>query len=191
MERTVGVVILNGLVFAGGASTRFGSDKFVYPWEGLAMGLRAARALLAVCNSAVWLQGGTTLHEEVVGLASRTGPREGSGPLGALADAEPWCDGDVLLTMPCDVPRFGANELQQLVDALGPDHDVAFAQTQGEDGAGATHWLLGAWRRDTVAKACRSFDAGERSVHGFAATLFCSFVEFDEAIVQNVNERPL
>lgn len=182
---------VNGLIFAGGGSTRFGSDKFLYPWDGVAMGLRAARALLAVCNSSVWLQGGTAQHVEIAGLASRSGHREGSGPLGALADAEPWCDGDVLLTMPCDVPRFGANELQQLVDALGPDNDVTFAQTQTEDGGSTTHWLLGAWRRDTVAAACTSFDSGERSVHGFAATLCCSFVQFDEAIVQNVNERPL
>lgn len=174
-----------GALLAGGASSRFGEDKFLYEHEGEALGLRAARALSGVATSGCWLQGGLREHATLTGLEIRTGGREGSGPLGALVDALECSPADVLVSLPCDMPGIRSEDLARLVASLADDADAAVAVADSR-----RHWLVAAWNvrsRDVLGSA---FDAGERSVHGAVGTMLIVEVPMEERVLTNLNRRP-
>lgn len=174
-----------GALLAGGASSRFGEDKFIYPVDGVAMGLRAARALGAIATEGCWLQGGRPEHASLTGLDLRIGDREGNGPLGALIDALEGCTADVLLSLPCDVPYIRADDLRLLCGGIDDRHDVAVAVSGDRQ-----HWLVAAWRTSSHDLLRASFDAGERAVHRAASSLRMVEVPLDPHAVTNVNLRP-
>ena len=179
---------VSGMVFAGGKSSRFGSDKFMFPVDGVPMGVRSVQALTAVCTDAVWLQGGEALHEHVAGVPRRMGWREGSGPLGALLDALETCDVATLVTLPCDVPGITGTDVQRLVDALSLDTHVSVACSVLPDGAQEHNWLIAAWSLDALPRVIDAYDGGIRSMHEVARSLSMVSVELGAAAMRNVNE---
>jgi len=179
-----------GAVYAGGLSTRFGRDKFIYEVNGVAMGLHAARVLTEVCSNDVWLQGGLPSYEELTGLSVRTGRREGSGPLGALADALEMCKGDLLFTLPCDTPFVMAKDLCLLEDSLDESDDAAIAGSRREDGSLEWHWLIAAWRIRTCETIVQSHDNGLRAMFSLKDFLRLRVVEMSAESVTNLNEQP-
>lgn len=185
LERVARVSSVCGVLLAGGASSRFGEDKFVYEIDGEALGLRAARALSGVATAGCWLQGGLSEHAMLTGLEIRSGSREGSGPLGALVDALECCPSEVLVSLPCDMPAIRSDDLARLVASLGPDADAAVAV-----GDSRRHWLVAAWnvgRRHLLGSA---YDSGERSVHRAVGSMLIVDVPMDERVLTNLNRRP-
>lgn len=173
------------MLLAGGSSSRFGEDKFLFVHEGVPLGLRAARALTGVATAGCWLQGGTLTHANLTGLEIRTGDREGSGPLGALVDALECCEGDVLVSVPCDLPGIRAEDLAQLTAAMDGDADVAVAVADSRH-----HWLVAAWKVHCTRALADAYRAGERSVHGALASMHVADVMFDPVVLTNLNRKP-
>ena len=103
-----------GVVLAGGRSTRFGSDKFLYPYEGTEMGLRAIRSLQPVVDRIV-VAGRRDLpdswHAHPV-----FGEREGSGPLGAILDASEHSPARRVVVVPCDMPNLTSAAIDKLIE---------------------------------------------------------------------------
>jgi molybdopterin-guanine dinucleotide biosynthesis protein A len=179
-----------GVLLAGGSSSRFGEDKFLFVFENLPMGVRCAKALGGACDVA-WIQGGIPQYGTLTSLDVRMGHREGSGPLGAIIDAMESCAGSVLLTLPCDVPRVSSEDLMRMVSCLDEDHDVAIATSIQECGSVTHHWLIGAWRISSLPILREQFASGIRAVHRAAERISVLDVPFEPGVVLNMNERPL
>ena len=102
-----------GYVLTGGRSSRFGSDKALYPFRGKAMALWVAEAVLAHVPT-VTLVGDPNLHSSL-GIPVIPDQVPGTGPLGgivaALAHAKcQWC-----LIAACDMPLVGGAPLAALI----------------------------------------------------------------------------
>ena len=116
-----------GAILAGGASSRFGSDKALALHEGRPLIAHVADALLAQCDGLVicgraW--GGHVALEDV--------PRPGLGPMGGLCAALHHAQAagfEAVLAAPCDLLGVGRA-------ADWPAPGPAVAQDQ---------WLLGMW----------------------------------------------
>lgn len=185
VEWTARVSGVCGALLAGGTSSRFGEDKFLFVYDGEALGLRAAKALAAVATAGCWLQGGTRAHAALTGLPIRTGRREGSGPLGALTDALESCDAEVLVSLPCDMPGIRSEDLARLVASVNADVDVAVAFADSRH-----HWLVAAWSVRCRQSLIDAFEAGERAVHRALASMRVADVAFDTESLTNLNRRP-
>ena len=102
-----------GYVLTGGRSSRFGSDKAIYPFRGKAMALWVAEAVLAHVPT-VTLVGDPDLHSSL-GMPVIPDQVTGAGPLGgivaALAHAKcEWC-----LIAACDMPMVAGAPLAALI----------------------------------------------------------------------------
>jgi molybdopterin-guanine dinucleotide biosynthesis protein A len=86
------------------------------------------------------------------------------GPLAGIEAAADSVSGDVLLLLPCDLPRLAATVpallLKQLQDQ--PEADAVYAQT-----ADRAHYLCAALRRRCLDSLSEHLDAGERSMRGW------------------------
>jgi molybdopterin-guanine dinucleotide biosynthesis protein A len=134
-----------GAILAGGASSRFGSDKALATFEGRPLIAHVADALLTGCDALVICGRDWGGHR-----ALADSPVPGLGPMGGLcaalqhAEAEGFAD---VLAAPCDllgVAGAGAR--------LGPGPAVADGQ-----------WLLGLWPA-TLAGALRGLLQAEGAV---------------------------
>lgn len=146
---------LLGVVLAGGRSSRFGSDKALALYRGVAL-LDHAVAALEPLVAEVAVAGRT--HPGLRTIADSPAP--GLGPLGglngalALAAAEGF---DAVLSVPCDVPDLDS-VLPLLLDDGGP---ATFADLP----------VCGLWpARLSEALAVRLRTGSERSMRGWAAS---------------------
>src|SRR5579884_3354907 len=74
-----------GYVLVGGRSSRFGSDKAIFPWQGRPLALRVAEQVLRAAGS-VALVGNPEIYKHL-GLPVIPDPVSGAGPLAGLAAA--------------------------------------------------------------------------------------------------------
>src|SRR5262245_30199836 len=106
---------LAGVVVAGGASSRFGSDKALAILDGLTLVERAWRALGAVCVDVVVASAGRVLLRSALHVAD--GP--GQGPAAAVLGAAAQRPGHALLVLACDLPRVPVALLERIVATSG------------------------------------------------------------------------
>lgn len=113
-----------GVVLAGGASSRMGTDKALILWRGASLAEHALRRLRAVCREVVVADRGRGV---VAGARSvEDGP--GQGPAAALLGAARVAPGRSLLVLACDLPAVPESFLAELVRrhrASGADCVVA------------------------------------------------------------------
>ena len=106
-----------GAILAGGASSRFGSDKAVALFHGVPLIDHVAAALWAQ-TSALIVVG--RKHGSLVSVADHPAP--GLGPLGAIAGALRWAKANgyaAVLSAPCDAPLL-PRDLQAVLGGDGP-----------------------------------------------------------------------
>jgi molybdopterin-guanine dinucleotide biosynthesis protein A len=135
------------VVPAGGASTRFGSDKVAVLLDRVLAGLPAGVPVVCVGPPRA-TPGRTDVHWV------RESP-PGSGPLAAVATAvlsgpAELADVPVVVLSGADMPHIGA-AVPPLVDALAASDDVDVAVLV--DGTGARQPLASAWRRPSLVAA--------------------------------------
>ena len=104
-----------GVVVAGGASTRFGSDKAMAVLDGETLVARAHRTLSEVCAEIVVADAGRGLLAGVVSVPD--GP--GQGPIAAVLGAARHRPGRALLVLACDLPRVPAALLRRIAGEPG------------------------------------------------------------------------
>ncbi len=176
----------HGVILAGGASRRFGSDKSLAEVDGEVLVLRVADSMARAGLASVTLVGAADPVVSRTGLTNLADRWPGEGPLGglltALVDAG---DHAGVLVCGCDHPDLDPEVLMSLMEAADQGADVAVARA-GED---TPQWLVSAWRASTASALQRAFDAGERSPSRAAiqAGLRLVFVDADPSAVADID----
>jgi molybdopterin-guanine dinucleotide biosynthesis protein A len=159
-----------GAIFAGGASSRFGSDKAEALWQGKAL-IDHVIARLRPQVDALVLLGGAG-RGDLATLPDRPGP--GLGPLGGLNaslhaahhDGFEW-----VLTAPCDSPLLPSDYHALLRTTVLQQDCWATFVVSGE----RRHPAFGLWRTalaDTLdAYLTNANQPSDRAVHRFASTV--------------------
>ncbi len=151
-----------GAVLAGGASSRFGSDKALAAAGDLLLGQRVVAALRAGGVDPIVALGGNA--GATLGLVTVADAEPGGGPLPALSQALGYFGRGHVLVCPCDLPLLDGEHVGLLVDALhrldddGPPMAVV-AQVDGRPEPSLaiwpTSWALSA--RRAVSDGRRAF----------------------------------
>lgn len=156
-------MIVAGLLLAGGRSTRFGTDKSVFPLaDGLMMDrpLRALRAVCAMTAVSARPDGGAAAHAADLGLTClHDRPGDPEGPLAGLRAGMDWAQTQGaawLATAPCDGPTIDAARIRGLVAAVAAGAPAAVARSSF-----GLEPLLAVWPVDEgLRRVAAALDAG-------------------------------
>lgn len=163
-----------GVVLAGGASRRYGSDKALALLNGAPLLERViARARPQVAELAL---SGTAREGFPLPVIADLVPD--AGPLAALCASLAWAEQKAIplvATFSCDAPFFPTDLVETLCAGLG-DHDVAVAGL-----AGVIHPTFALWKMAAREKAMAAFADGTRSLHGAIAAARSTVVDFSAA----------
>lgn len=174
---------LTGLILAGGAARRFGSDKAGYTFRG--------RTLLEHVYAAVE----PLVGEVLISVQSRedapSGPaarivrdrKPGLGPMAGLhagleAAGTPW-----LLVAPCDMPFLTRDALATLVRRCRPEISAVVAV----DRDGQIQPLCACYHRSILPIVERRLESENRSLHGLLDDLDIEEVHLPDRTLLNVN----
>lgn len=199
MDRTVGLIVSRvvGIVLAGGASRRFGSDKLAARLDGRPLVLRTLEtvSLVAGVEHVIVVAPAPPSEPEWLGPVRATGAsivRDDvafAGPLAALAGAlRALPDDAVAIVVGGDMPFLDPVVLGRLVDDVaGGDTDVAFLQS--DDRGHPLPLAVGVGPGRAVADELLRRD--ERSLRAFidAFGARSARTAFDPAILRDV-DRP-
>jgi len=155
--------LVRGYVLAGGASSRFGTDKALAELQGKSMLARTAEVVAsACCDVAVVAAESKVSHPQARNVPDRW---PGEGPLGgiltALLDAgqnssqESWC-----LIVSCDMPFLTEEWLAFLVKRAAESGGEALVSQN----AGRFEPLCACWKSSASAVILTMFDGGTRKV---------------------------
>jgi molybdenum cofactor guanylyltransferase len=170
---------VRAFVLAGGASTRFGSDKARYKINGLAMVVRVAKAFESagfqvsiIARDNRLLDCGFPLLVE-----SETGPLH---PLaGVIAGLESLEAGESALFAPCDVPFLSTVDINALATSAAPAIAVSIDSEK-------THPLIAHYNKRLLTLA-RAILAAEGPVRDFASE--AALVPMSEVSLSNLNYK--
>ena len=170
------MIAILGVVFAGGQSTRFGSDKALALMEGFPLIAHAAR-LLRPFVAVLAISGRPVM--DGFDLAIPDWPNPQLGPLGGLCGALRYGEAhgySAILSLPCDTPDVPPSALSALLTHGGP----AYLQDTP---------VIGLWpcRLATALSAHLAADL-PRSVRGWSSLISAEPIAVD-ARITNVN-RP-
>ncbi len=181
-----------GLVLAGGRSTRFGGEKAVALLQAKPLMLWCAQALDGVCdvvaiNARRGSQSETLARSAGFSLVFDD-PAHPAGPLAGVAAGLEWATTqgcETLVTLPCDTPLVGVEQLGRLIERLkdgGPAAAYAIAD-------GRVQGLCAAWRLDVADHLDASLARGEHpAVHRWLGELGAAPVLFvDPRPFDNIN----
>jgi len=154
---------VRGYVLAGGASSRFGTDKALAEFQGQTMLARTAKLLATAVSNAKIVSSAAKLSD----AAYRTIPDRwpGEGPLGgiltALLDAQRECNTNAWsLIISCDMPFLTVEWLRILAErALQSGAEAVVPKS-------AQGWepLCACWRVSAAEIVLPNFEAGTRKV---------------------------
>jgi molybdopterin-guanine dinucleotide biosynthesis protein A len=174
-------------VLAGGKSSRFGSNKSLAMVGTQHMAVVVANNLRSAFGGEVRLVGADPFTSSEIGLATILGPREGSGPLGAIVDAMESSESELIAFAPNDTPYFSSECFTALLLKIEESESDAVVVVDDSDSP-RTHWLLSVWRKDPCLSVLRDeYESGVRSVHAAVNDLKITSVRCDAALVRNIN----
>lgn len=153
---------VTGYVLAGGASSRFGSDKSLAEIAGLPMYRRMQDLLRSVCSDVrvVIASGGAERNGAMV----VTDRWPGEGPLGGIitallmtaeADASEWN-----LILGCDMPFLTTHWLRYVKERA----EGSRAEVIAPESRNGLEPLCAIWRTNAAAKLQTAFDSGVRKI---------------------------
>ena len=160
-----------GVVFAGGASRRYGRDKALARLDGVPLLQRVVDRFAPQVNALV-ISGEPRAEISVPAIPDRS---QSAGPLAALcsllrlAGQHGW---PLVATVSCDTPFIPAHIVARLAAAL-KDHDCAVASR-----GGVRHPTCVLWTTRACAEVEAAFEAGVRSLHGAVSRLDAVEVDF-------------
>ena len=169
---------LTGVLLVGGASSRFGSPKALFRYEGETLAERAWRVLGEACDArlAVGKRGdGLALPFPLVDDGTDV-----RAPLAGLVAGLRAAETERCVVIPVDCPELTASELRALADACD-GHDAAVPQTGP---------LPGCYGRSALPALERRLAAGELRLRDALNELRTARVELPEASLVNLNAPP-
>lgn len=169
-----------GVVLAGGASSRMGTDKAFIEIDGVPMVMRAVRTLRAAGAVPTLAVGGDRDRLNALGLDVVEDRYPGEGPLGGVITALEALDShgdalDAVVTMPCDVISPDAAAVRRVLAGLAAAADSADGSAAADlivpIGAGVPQWAHAAWRRRCLGPLTEAFERGVRALREVARQL--------------------
>ncbi len=188
--------LVTGVVLAGGRGARMGGiDKGLQLFEGLPLALHALQKLQQQVGT-VMLNANRHL-DQYRDFGVPMWPDESPeyvGPLAGFITALRHCHTPYLVTVPCDSPRFPADLVSRLAQALeDPDHTIAMPCLLEVDASGKAAWrsqpVFCLMRTAGLLPSLEQYIAnGGRKVEAWAARHKTVSVRFDTAAAfANVN----
>lgn len=175
-----------GVVLAGGASSRMGTDKALVEVDGLPMARRVADALRGAGCDPVECQGGDAARLGALGLVVVPDPSEPDGrrpgPVGAIAAARARHAG-TLVVAACDLPAVTPDVVRDLIVSARTSGRVAVAGSEGR------RHLLACWPPSSASAVATARAAGVHRYHELLDLVGAERVDVDDRLVRNVN-RP-
>jgi molybdopterin-guanine dinucleotide biosynthesis protein A len=168
-------------ILIGGDSSRMGTDKAVYPVDGVAMAQRVAVAAQSAGASEILLIGGTQARAKKLTGVWKKDLHPGEGPLGGVITALKAASNDSVVVLSCDMPFITDAVISSLVRAL-PEAQATVGRTD------RLNWLVAAWSKEECLKTLESvWKRNERAVHRAAVLLDVAEVPVPAVAVRNIN----
>lgn len=171
LSRSPGSGAILGVIFAGGASRRYGHDKATAELDGISLLHRVANRIRPQVDGLA-ISGDSRSHLTIPNIPDQL---KGGGPLAALcsvlrlAARQGW---PFVATVSCDTPFLPGNIVGKLSMAL-KRHDCALASW-----GGMTHPTCALWTTTAYPRTEAMFNSGARSLHGAIASLDAIEVDF-------------
>jgi len=148
---------LTGVILAGGASRRFGSNKALAPWDGRPLIEKIAGDVAALFSKTLLV---TNTPEEFsfLGWDTVADLRCGQGPLAGLEAALAAISTPYLFLTGCDLPCLSEKVIRHLIDHRGDFRAVIPSGPAGPEP------LCAIYRRDILDEVRGLLDRGERRI---------------------------
>ena len=163
-------VALSGLVLAGGASRRMGTDKAQILFDSEPLVIRAVRTLARVCTDVV-VASGDGHRLDHLGVTQVADVLPGAGPLAGIAAGLESARHDLVAVIAVDMPAASPAVLALLAGLWRGEAAVVPVV------AGRWEPLHAVWARSAAPGIVACLQAGERRVVGVLATLGVRLVD--------------
>ena len=176
---------VQGVVLAGGLSTRMGRDKARIRLDGEFLYVRAARCLIEVgCDRVVVVaRSDLETHADISDFWRDL--HGGQGPLDGLLTALTNSTAPMVSVLAVDLPGVTGEVLRRTREALAENLDLDAVVLRGGKGRQA---LAASWRRvPTLERIQPLFASGERSLHRILESLVVQDVIVGDEVLVNVN----
>ncbi len=135
---------VTGLILAGGASRRMGSDKALVAFDGEPLLRRVATRLLEVCDE-ILVASGDGERLRAFGHRQVADARQGSGPLGGLVAGIEAASNDLVAAVAVDMPFASSGLLAEMARRWAGEDAVVPVSDRGpepNDPEGRFAWNL-------------------------------------------------
>jgi molybdenum cofactor guanylyltransferase len=170
-----------GFILTGGRSSRMGSDKALFPWNGITVVEYISRVVASVAGSCTVV--GHPERYSHLGLPCLRDVRPGRGPLSGIETALAETSAEWNLILSCDIPEVTAEQLELLFD-----HAIAggAAVTLIRDAGGALQPLCAVYHRRSLAAVRAALDRNELRLLDVVHHLQPAFFDIAQRF-QNIN----
>lgn len=181
---------VTGVIFAGGASRRFGANKALFQIRGRAMIRHVFDAVSAVTKDVLISVGQGPSTKELCGIdlpASQIVDRTNdAGPLGGLHAGLHAARGPWILAVACDLPSITPAALERLIASRRADDAAVVAQTSDN----RIHPLCACYSRLIIPHVERQLRDGSYAMHALLDHLpSYRTVRLDDDVLLNVNRH--
>ncbi|MDN3919891.1 molybdenum cofactor guanylyltransferase MobA [Roseateles violae] len=184
MTRTIPREHISGLVLAGGRGSRMGGvDKGLQNYQGMPLALNALLRL-APQVGAMMINANRNLGAyEAMGAPVWPDPLpDYPGPLAGFLAGLEQCETPYLVTVPCDSPRFPADLVERLAQALmAADAEIAMVATREDDGRQQVQPVFCLMKSALAESLLRFVHDGQRKIDRWTGQHRCVEVLFDDA----------
>ncbi len=172
-----------GAVLAGGASSRFGTDKSLASTPAGPLAGIAVQALRQAGIDPVVLIGASSEVSAKLGVPTVPDLMPGEGPLGALWTALRWASGVTrVVVIPCDMPHVDRSVIRALMSS--GDNGSASVATMGQ----RPHPIVGCWPVGWATAVHALLRAGERRMSAVLDIGPYHTVEIDQRRLADADE---
>ena len=175
---------VDGLILAGGKSSRFGSDKASYVFEGRRMVDRVASNMRPLVSDLMISLGSTPIDVENSKLVYDEIP--GRGALSGIQAGFQHSKSEWILVCPVDMPKVDTAFFEKI---LGARRSATHA-TIAVDSDGSLHPLCGVFNRSLAPSLEKALGEQRFKVLDWIETLDFETVLGDASILENINYRP-
>ena len=173
---------VTGVILAGGASSRMGTDKAFVQFRSQYMIERALELMRPCCDELLIsgpLQRLAHLGPEVVPDVFPN-----CGPLGGLHAALGRALHPTVLVVPCDMPNLNTDMLVRLL-AASPGHDAVVPMHP----SGKVQPLVAVYQQRLWTHLAQRLNERRLKMQDFLASMDVRYLPFDEAGFENINSR--
>lgn len=174
---------ITGLILAGGRGSRMGGvDKGLQPHHGVPLAMHALLRLgPQVGHAMINANRNLSAYESMGVPVWPDSLPDHPGPLAGFLTGLEHCETPYMVTVPCDSPRFPADLVARLAQALERDDaEIAMAATL-EEGALQVQPVFCLMKAGLIESLVRFTQSGQRKIDKWTALHRCVAVPFDDA----------